>query len=284
MRYSIDHSTENVQINITATVTLLECARRNKTSNVVIASSSSVYGKSSQPPFREDSICDKPISPYAATKRACELFASTFSHLYGLKITMLRFFTVYGPRGRPDMAVYKFIDRSFRNLPVDKFGDGSAIREFTYISDIVRGVLAAVDCPHDFLIVNLGGGATHSLNDLMNTIEKAVNRPLIVNQLDDQPGDVPMTSACQEVAQRELGFFPLVSLEEGISLTVKWFIESRLFGDLESKVTVVEGLKTISQSTVTEPTNAGFSPSSVSPCRVENGNENCYVSTCQKYD
>lgn len=199
VRYSIDNCEESASTNILGTTTILEMARDFKPKNVVIASSSSVYGESSVAPFSEDQICDKPISPYAASKRTCELFGHTFHHLYKLPITMLRFFTVYGPRGRPDMAVFKFVDRISRGEPIDKYGDGSMIREFTYVDDIVDGVIASIDTISPFEIVNLGGGSTHTLNDLIATIEKHVGKKANINQLPTQPGDVHITSACQKV-------------------------------------------------------------------------------------
>eukprot|EP00386_Alphamonas_edax_P012512 GDKI01039054.1.p1 GENE.GDKI01039054.1~~GDKI01039054.1.p1 ORF type:complete len:327 (-),score=95.13 GDKI01039054.1:37-1017(-) len=223
VRYSIDHAVENVQTNILATVNLLELAVQHKVKNFVLASSSSVYGKSSVAPFSEDQVCDKPISPYAATKRSSELFAHTYHHLHKLNVTCLRFFTVYGPRGRPDMAAYKFIERTFNRQPIDKYGDGSAVREFTYVSDIVSGVVSAIDTVSPFEIVNLGGGATHTLNEFIAAIEKHCGLPVIINQLPDQPGDVPVTSASQVNAQRVLKFNPHVTLDEGIRRTVEWY-------------------------------------------------------------
>ncbi|CEM32565.1 unnamed protein product [Vitrella brassicaformis CCMP3155] len=224
VRHSIQHAISNVQTNILATVHLLELSRKHNVPNFVMASSSSVYGKSSTPPFSEDQLCNKPISPYAATKRSCELFAHTYHHLYNQNVTCLRFFTVYGPRGRPDMAAYKFIDRIYHDRAIDKYGDGSAIREFTYISDIVDGVIAAIDNPRPYEIVNLGGGATHTLNELISTIEKHCGKKALINQMPDQPGDVPLTSADQKRAQAILNFHPKVSLDDGIRQTVHWYL------------------------------------------------------------
>ncbi|EER08026.1 UDP-glucuronate 5'-epimerase, putative, partial [Perkinsus marinus ATCC 50983] len=185
---------------------------------------------------------DKPISQYAATKRSCELFAETYAHLYGLDIIMLRFFTVYGPRGRPDMACFKFIDAIENGRPITKFGDGSMVREFTYISDIVEGVLSAIDrlerpdgrgvikgrmCDGwyrlETALVNLGGGSCHTLNEFIDTIEAELGRQAVIQQMPTQPGDVFMTSADQELAKRILNFTPRVSLREGIRATVEWY-------------------------------------------------------------
>jgi len=225
VRYSIENLDENVSTNIIGTTNIFECAREFKVKNIVAASSSSVYGDTSKAPFSEDQWCGRPISPYAATKRACELFAYTFHHLYKLNITMLRFFTVYGPRGRPDMACYKFIDRITKGQAIDKYGDGSAIREFTYIDDIIDGVIASIDKVSSFEIVNLGGGSTHTLNELISTIEKHLGLKAKLNLLPDQPGDVPITSADQAVAKRVLGFAPQISLDEGVKRTVTWYKE-----------------------------------------------------------
>lgn len=230
VRYSIEHLDENIAINIIGTTNIFELCRDFGVKNVAAASSSSVYGASSEPPFSEDQHCDKPVSPYAATKRCCELFGYTFHHLYKLNITMLRFFTVYGPRGRPDMAVFKFINNIHHGKPIDKYGDGSAIREFTYIDDIVDGVIASCDTVNPWLIVNLGGGATHTLNELISTIEKHVGKKAVINQMDQQPGDVPLTSADQKIAKEKIGFVPKISFDEGIRRTVEWY-----FGYMESK-------------------------------------------------
>lgn len=224
VRYSIEHIDSNIATNIVGTINIFENCRDFGVKNVVAASSSSVYGKDSTAPFSEDQRCDTPISPYAATKRCCELFGHTFHHLYKLNITMLRFFTVYGPRGRPDMAAFKFINCIYHDKPIDKYGDGSAVREFTYIDDIVNGVINSIDRIHPWLVVNLGGGSTNTLNELIATIEKHLGKQAVINQLGDQMGDVPLTSADQTVAARELGFAPQVNLDEGIKRTVEWYL------------------------------------------------------------
>merc|ERR1711953_717869 len=224
VRYSIEHLDSNIKTNIVGTINIFQLSRDFGVKNIVAASSSSVYGKESTAPFSEDQRCDTPISPYAATKRSCELFGYTFNHLYQLNITMLRFFTVYGPRGRPDMAAFKFINNIYNEKPIDKYGDGSAIREFTYIDDIVAGVIAAIDRVHPWLVVNLGGGSTNTLNELIATVEKYVGKQAIINQLPNQPGDVPLTSADQTVAKREIGFEPKNDLDTGIKKTVEWYL------------------------------------------------------------
>lgn len=227
VRYSIEHLDENIEVNIVGTTNILETARDFGVKNVVCASSSSVYGLGSTPPFDETQICDKPISPYAATKRCCELFGYTFHHLYKLDVTMLRFFTVYGPRGRPDMAAYRFIKKIDAGEPIERFGDGSAVREFTYISDIIDGVVASLRNPNGFSVVNLGGGCTYTVNQFIKVIEEVVGKPAIINQAPEQPGDVNLTSADQKHSNQLLGFEPKVSLEEGIRLTYEWFQATR---------------------------------------------------------
>lgn len=228
VRHSLLNPTDVVRSNVIATVCLLELCQRMGVRDFIYASSSSVYGEANDPPFSEGQPVRKPISQYAASKSACELFAYTYHHLYGMQTTGLRFFTVYGPRGRPDMACLKFIMKMDRGEPIDKYGDGSAIREFTYVDDIVSGVVAAVDreLVPDCLVVNLGGGSTHTLNDLIASIESHLGRSAIVRQLDPQSGDVPVTRACQKCAIQYLRFRPKVSLDEGIRRTVEWYRDS----------------------------------------------------------
>lgn len=229
VRYSLDHVDENVDVNITGTTNILEAARDFKiTGAVVCASSSSVYGADSVAPFDESQVCSKPISPYAASKRCCELFGYTFNHLYNLNVTMLRFFTVYGPRGRPDMAAYRFIKQIHEGTKINRFGDGYAVREFTYISDIVDGVVSAIEKPCGYRIVNLGGGSTFTVNEFIAVIEKVVGKRAIINEAESQPGDVDLTSADQTIAADFLGFRPKVSLEEGIRLTYDWFLSQKV--------------------------------------------------------
>jgi UDP-glucuronate 4-epimerase len=253
VRYSIENLDENVAINITGTTNIFECCREFGVKNLAAASSSSVYGDTSIAPFSEDQVCDKPISPYAATKRACELFGYTFHHLYKLNITMLRFFTVFGPRGRPDMAAFKFIDKIHKGKAIDKYGDGSMIREFTYIDDIVDGVVKACDTVSPFEIVNLGGGSTHTLNELIATIEKHVGKQAIINPLPMQPGDVPLTSACQKVAKRVLDFNPQVSLDEGIRRTVECYKAFYVEGAETAPICPTAQLANVETKTVNGP-------------------------------
>eukprot|EP00926_Amoebophrya_sp_RCC4398_P002038 GSA120T00002860001.1 len=223
VRYSVQNPCEVIMTNVIGQQRILDAVKKYKVPYAVCASSSSVYGVSSTAPFSEDQICNQPISPYAASKRSCEMFGHAFNHLNKIPLTMLRFFTVYGPRGRPDMAAFKFIQKIDKGEPIDKFGDGSAIREFTYVNDIVNGVVLSIDTVpqgNGFRVMNLGGGTTHTLNDFIATIEK---HPAAINQLPDQPGDVAITSADQKHAFAEVGFQPEISLDEGIRRTVEWY-------------------------------------------------------------
>lgn len=226
VRYSLDHLDENIEVNIVGTTNILEAARDFEVSNVVCASSSSVYGAGSTPPFTETQICDKPVSPYACSKRCCELFGYTFHHLYKLNITMLRFFTVYGPRGRPDMAAFRFIKNIHQGVPIERYGDGKAVREFTYISDIIDGVVAAIHKPLGYAIINLGGGCTYTVNEFIGIIEEVTEKKAMINEKPSFPGDVDLTSADQVNAKKLLDFAPHISLKEGLRRTYEWFLSS----------------------------------------------------------
>ncbi|KAJ3106142.1 hypothetical protein HDU97_006959 [Phlyctochytrium planicorne] len=212
-----------VQSNILGTTTLLDLSHKYGVSNFVYASSSSVYGGNTKVPFAESDATEAPISPYAATKKACELMASTFSHLYKLNVTGLRFFTVYGPRGRPDMAPFMFVKKVASGVHIDQFGDGTSSRDYTYIDDIVAGVIASIDRPHKCAVFNLGNSATVTLTRFINVIENAVGRRAIIQLKPDQPGDVKTTFADLTLSEKELGYKPQVSIEEGISRVVEWF-------------------------------------------------------------
>jgi len=224
VRYSIEHLDENIETNIIGTTNMLEVARDFKVDNIVCASSSSVYGADSMPPFNETQTCDKPISPYACTKRCCELFGYTFHHLYKLNVTMLRFFTVYGPRGRPDMAALKFMNKIHDGVPIERYGDGSAVREFTYISDIIDGVVAAIKKPLGYAVINLGGGATYTVNEFIGVIEDVTGKKAIIDEKPKQQGDVDLTSADQAHSHELLDFAPKVSLRDGLRRTYEWLL------------------------------------------------------------
>ena len=223
VRPSIQDPFVYIHSNIKGTTQLLELSHKFGVQNFVFASSSSVYGGSKSTYFSEDENVDNPVSPYAASKKACELLAYTYHHLYQLNITGLRFFTVYGPRGRPDMAPFKFIDRVSRGIELQKFGDGTSSRDYTYIDDIVDGVVRSIDRPHPYEVFNLGKGDGTSLNEFIAIVEKHVGKQANVKQLPDQPGDVPYTCADVQKAQQLLGYRSKVPFDEGIKRTVSWY-------------------------------------------------------------
>jgi len=225
VRPSIQDPYVYIHSNIEGTTRLLELSCKYKVQNFVFASSSSVYGGLKSNYFSEDDNVDNPVSPYAASKKACELLAYTYHHLYGLNVVGLRFFTVYGPRGRPDMAPYKFIDRISRGMEIQQFGDGSSSRDYTYVSDIVDGIVRALDRPNGYEIYNLGKGSGTSLSDFIGLVQKYARKKAIIKILPDQPGDVPYTCADVRKAQRLLGYKAKVSFEEGIKRTVQWYNE-----------------------------------------------------------
>jgi UDP-glucuronate 4-epimerase len=241
VRPSLEDPAAYTDLNVTGTARVLDATRRAGVRRVVLASSSSVYGATTPAPFAETAPAVSPISPYAASKRAAELLAYTFAQLYPLRIACLRFFTVYGPRQRPDLAVHTFTDRIARGLPVRQHGDGSSEREFTYISDAVRGTVAAVDwtasergrggggaapAPTAAGVLecfNIGGGERVRLDRLLALIGGTLGRTPVVEQVADQPGDVPATAADLGRAARELGYRPSVTIEHGIREFVRWY-------------------------------------------------------------
>jgi len=225
VRPSIDDPASYVRANLDATVRLLERCRRHGPRRVVFASSSSVYGADSDAPFREAARCDRPVSPYAATKRAGELICHTYAHLYGFDLTCLRFFTVYGPRQRPEMAIHKFATALWNGREIPLYGDGGSSRDYTYVDDIVRGVLAAVDRPQGFAIFNLGGERETRLDELVALLAAALDRPARIARRPDAPGDVPRTSADLAVARAGLGYAPTTRIHDGIEKFARWFVD-----------------------------------------------------------
>jgi UDP-glucuronate 4-epimerase len=230
VRPSIENPQLYERVNVGGTVNLLESARQLGVNRFIFGSSSSVYGITNRVPFAEDDPCLRPISPYAATKLAGEFFCRTYAHLYKLATVCLRFFTVYGPRQRPDLAIRKFtaLMESGQSIPV--FGDGSMGRDYTFVDDIVAGVLAALDYqfPTDvtpFEIFNLGNSHPVSLNELIETLERITGLVAIRDQRALQPGDVPITWASTDKAARMLGFRPSTSLGDGLKRFVSWFRE-----------------------------------------------------------
>lgn len=228
VRYSLENPFAYVQSNVMGQVAMLELARRIKgLKNFVYASSSSVYGANTKVPFAVADEVEKPQSLYAATKRADELIAYTYAHLYGFPCTGLRFFTVYGPWGRPDMAYYSFTRSIIEGHPIRIFNHGEMWRDFTYIDDIVDGVVRALDRPPSqtppHALYNLGNNKTEKLTDFIAEIEKALGRKAQMKMEPMQPGDVPSTSADIEASRRDLGFDPQTPIGQGIPKFIAWF-------------------------------------------------------------
>jgi UDP-glucuronate 4-epimerase len=228
VRPSIKNPQRTWAVNLTGTLHLFSICRGRGVSRFVFASSSSVYGKGSQVPFGERESCGRPLSPYAASKRAGELLAFNEHHLNGSSVTCLRFFTVYGPRQRPDLAIHKFTRLIAEDQAVELFGDGSSSRDYTWIDDIIDGLVAAIDqqakaANPTFRIYNLGGSRPTSLKGLVDRISGALGKPARIEWKPDQPGDMPHTLADIELAQRELGYTPKVSVDQGIPRFVTWW-------------------------------------------------------------
>ena len=222
VRPSVEQPALYADVNVRGTTVVLEAARRAGVPKVVYASSSSVYGGNTKVPFSEDDPVDHPVSPYAATKKATELVASVYHHLYGIDTIGLRFFTVYGPRQRPEMAIAAFTRWIAEGRPVPVFGDGSALRDYTYIDDIIDGVLGALDRGRGDRVYNLGESETTSLLELVRRIGDALGREPRIEFRPAQPGDVPTTYADIARARRELGYHPTVKVAEGIPRFVAW--------------------------------------------------------------
>jgi UDP-glucuronate 4-epimerase len=234
VRPSIDAPELYIDTNIKGTFYLLEASRKHGVSRFVSASSSSVYGVNKKVPFSEEDPILQTISPYAMTKMATEQICSNYSQLYQIRTVNLRFFTVYGPRQRPDLAISKFTRAIEDGKPIDKYGEGHTKRDYTFISDIVDGIMGAVGFEGKPLcsIFNLGGSQTVSLNEMISTIEHAVGKTAIINQMPEQPGDVPLTSADVSRATRELNFKPTTHIEQGIPRFVEWFRQMRAEGNV----------------------------------------------------
>jgi UDP-glucuronate 4-epimerase len=212
------------ETNITGTLNLLELAREHGVKQFVFGSSSSVYGINAKVPFSEDDPVRQPISPYAATKAAGELLCHTYSHLYGIRCIALRFFTVYGARQRPDLAIHKFAKLITEGRAIPVFGDGTTRRDYTYIDDIIAGVRASLDYrKSEYEVFNLGESQTVELNQLISLLEKELDRHALIDRLPVQPGDVPQTFADVTKARSLLGYNPQTKIEDGIKRFVEWF-------------------------------------------------------------
>lgn len=225
VRYSLTHPFTYEKTNALGTLNLLEIAREFKIKYFIYASSSSVYGGNKEMPFSEAQNVDLPVSLYAATKKYNELQAHVYSHLYGIHTTGLRFFTVYGPFGRPDMAAFLFVDKTLKGRPIDVYNMGDMKRNFTYVTDIVSGVIAAIDKGYKYEVFNLGGFEQVKLLDFVKEIEKNLGMKADMNLLPMQPGDVKETEADVSKAKKLLGYEPKVGLQEGIKHFVDWYKE-----------------------------------------------------------
>ncbi len=222
VRPSIAQPLLYADVNINGTMVLLEAAKKHKVDKFIFSSSSSVYGNNKKVPFSEDDNVDFPISPYAATKKAGELICHTYHHLYDISITCLRFFTVYGPRQRPDLAIHKFAKLIEQGKSIPIYGDGSMMRDFTYIDDIINGIIAAMQKCSGFNIYNLGESRPVTVNDLVAEIEKALGKKADIEYLPLQLGDVERTYADVTRAAKELGYNPKTEIQAGLEIFVTW--------------------------------------------------------------
>lgn len=223
---SVDDPFVYLRANAQGTLNLLELCRRYRVPKFLLASTSSLYGSHNPVPFSEDADTDRPLSPYAASKKAAEALAFSYHHLHNIDVSVLRYFTVYGPAGRPDMSVFRFIRNISEGEPITVFGDGQQQRDFTYVDDIARGTVAAAKTlGHE--IINLGGDHLTSVNNLIEQISQLVGHQPIIHHRPSHPADVPVTWANIEKANRLLGWSPQISLSEGLRRTVAWYQENR---------------------------------------------------------
>ena len=231
VRPSIENPALYESVNVAGTLNLLELAREFHVRRFIFGSSSSVYGHTNRVPFSEDDSVLRPISPYAATKVAGELLSHTYAHLYGMTAVCLRFFTVYGPRQRPDLAIHKFVSLMEQGKPIPVFGDGSSGRDYTFVDDIVAGVLAAMRYEPEagvapFDVFNLGNSHPVKLSELIEHLEAAVGHKAIRDPKPLQPGDMTLTWASIEKSKNKLGYLPQVTLEQGLARFVSWYREN----------------------------------------------------------
>ena len=224
VRPSLEQPALYQRVNVEGTVNLLEAARSNGVRKITMASSSSVYGINSKVPFSENDPIFSAISPYAASKLACEALGHVYHYIYGFDIVMLRFFTVYGPRQRPDLAIHKFASLIRAGKPLPVFGDGSTARDYTFINDILEGVMACTQKQFGYEIFNLGESETVKLSRLISLLEQALGKEAIIERLPPQPGDVPLTCADISKARAKLAYNPSVKIAQGIPLFVDWFM------------------------------------------------------------
>ncbi|HEX5053165.1 MAG TPA: NAD-dependent epimerase/dehydratase family protein [Planctomycetota bacterium] len=229
VRPSIQDPVRYMDVNVTGTQTLLQQIHRPETV-FVFGSSSSVYGGNRKVPFAETDPVDHPVSPYAASKKAGEVLCHAWHHLRGNPVACLRFFTVYGPRQRPEMAIHQFARHITNGTEIPFFGDGTSRRDYTYVDDIVEGVVAAMNAPRPYAIYNLGGAAVTSLSELVALLERALGRPARRKQLPDQPGDVPVTFADVGLAEKELGYRCTTPIASGIEKFCAWYVDEKARG------------------------------------------------------
>lgn len=226
VRPSIEKPELYYDVNIMGTINLLEECKKNRINKMVFASSSSVYGNNKKVPFSVEDSVDNPISPYAATKKAGELLCHTYHHLYNINFACLRFFTVYGPRQRPDLAIHKFTKLIMKEKPIPFYGDGTTSRDYTYIDDVMNGIVGAINFINTekkvFEIFNIGGDKTVTLKEMVETIEKSLNKKSIINKMPMQPGDVNRTCADISKSTRILGYTPSTKFLDGIQKFVYW--------------------------------------------------------------
>lgn len=223
VRYSIEHASLYADVNVQGTINMLEAARRHGVENFVNASTSSVYGDTEQTPFTEDQPCDRPLAPYPATKRAAELLAYAFHNMFGLNVTSVRFFTVYGPRARPDMMAYMVMDAIVNDKEIVVYNDGELHRDWTFVDDIIQGVVAALDKPLGCEVINIGRGQPVRLGDFVDIIEELVGREARVKSLPAPASEPPITFASVEKARSLLNYQPHTSVPEGLKHTWDWY-------------------------------------------------------------
>lgn len=223
VRPSIQNPEEYFDVNVMGTLNILECMKTNGISKMILASSSSIYGNNRKIPFSETDNVDNPISPYAATKKSCELLCHTYCHLYNFSISCLRFFTVYGPRQRPDLAIYKFTKALFNSDTIPFYGDGTSSRDYTHISDIIQGIVNSMELLNGYGIYNIGESKTISLIDLIRLLEKFTEQQAKLYYLPLQAGDVERTFADISKAKNELAYLPQVSIEDGVKDFISWY-------------------------------------------------------------
>lgn len=245
VRYSLENPQSYLTSNVTGSYNIIELAERHKVKHLMLASTSSIYGANPTVPFRETDRADEPLTIYAATKKSMELMAHAHAHLYKTPTTAFRFFTVYGPWGRPDMALFKFVDLMLNDQPIEIYGEGKMSRDFTYIDDLVEAIVRISHVIPDesnrvaddkietlshqapFRLVNIGGGQPENLMDFVELVEKALGQPAIRHMLPMQKGDVPRTYAAPDLLQALTGYTPTTKLEDGVKAFVEWYLEAR---------------------------------------------------------